>query len=161
MKIKTSFFPLWFYQSVLFLLFDCTIGHVGSSFPEQGLNPRPLQWKHRVLNVRPPGKSPRCLFLKSQVYRLWILSKDLSLRISGQEDLMDSWIWSFFYCIIMRTGFGMEDSTEFPNTSSQIFPSNLIFLYAKVDPSKLWWNTRELARLMPVITLFSSILLMC
>ena len=31
--------------------------HAGSQFPYQGSNPRPLQWKHRVLTTGPPGKS--------------------------------------------------------------------------------------------------------
>ena len=30
--------------------------HVGSEFPDQGLNPRRLYWKHRVLNTALPGK---------------------------------------------------------------------------------------------------------
>ena len=31
--------------------------HVGSQFPDQGSNLRPLQWKHGVLTTGPPGKS--------------------------------------------------------------------------------------------------------
>ena len=31
--------------------------HVGSLFPNQGLNPCPLQWKRQVLTVGLPGKS--------------------------------------------------------------------------------------------------------
>ena len=31
---------------------------MGSQLPNQGLNRYPLQWKHRVLTTRPPGKSP-------------------------------------------------------------------------------------------------------
>ena len=29
----------------------------GLKFPDQGLNPCPLQWKHDVLTTEPPGKS--------------------------------------------------------------------------------------------------------
>ena len=29
--------------------------HVGSYFPNQGSNPHPLLWKHRVLTIGPPG----------------------------------------------------------------------------------------------------------
>ena len=29
----------------------------GSQFPNQGSNPRPQQWKHRVPTTGPPGKS--------------------------------------------------------------------------------------------------------
>ena len=31
--------------------------HMGSSFPNQGMNPRPLYWKLRVLTTGLPGKS--------------------------------------------------------------------------------------------------------
>ena len=27
-------------------------------FPDQGLNPGPLHWEHRLLTTEPPGKSP-------------------------------------------------------------------------------------------------------
>ena len=33
------------------------MGYVGSQFPDNGSNPLPLQWKHRVLTIGPPGKS--------------------------------------------------------------------------------------------------------
>ena len=33
--------------------------HVGS---DQGLNPGPLRWEHRVLSTAPPGKSPELYF---------------------------------------------------------------------------------------------------
>ena len=43
------------------LHFFVSFGHmlqlVGSFFPDQGLNPCPQQWKHRVLTTRPSGKS--------------------------------------------------------------------------------------------------------
>ena len=45
-------------------IFNCGMGtlssHVRShslSFPDQGLNPRPLPWELRVLATEPPGKS--------------------------------------------------------------------------------------------------------
>ena len=31
---------------------------MGSLFPDQGSNPRPLLWKPRILTTRPPGKFP-------------------------------------------------------------------------------------------------------
>ena len=40
-----------------FLFFDHTAWHVGSQFPNQVLNPGPLQWKSRILTTRLPGKS--------------------------------------------------------------------------------------------------------
>ena len=42
---------------IFFFWLHCT-AHVGSQFPNQGSNPHPLQWKHRVLTAGPPGKSP-------------------------------------------------------------------------------------------------------
>ena len=36
--------------------------HVGSSFPNQGLNPCPLRWKHGVLTTGSPRNSPVFLF---------------------------------------------------------------------------------------------------
>ena len=38
-------------------LFGCTTHQVGSYFPDQGSNPHPLQYKHRILTTEPPGKS--------------------------------------------------------------------------------------------------------
>ena len=40
-----------------FFFFGRAAGHAGSSFPDQGWNPCPLQWKHRILTTGPPGKS--------------------------------------------------------------------------------------------------------
>ena len=48
-----------------FLCFFATPWHVGSAFPDQGLNSHPLQWKHwkcGVLTTGPPG-SPSHGFL--------------------------------------------------------------------------------------------------
>ena len=30
--------------------------HAGSQFPDQGLNPCPLHWEHKILTTGPPGK---------------------------------------------------------------------------------------------------------
>ena len=61
----------------LFIYFGCTTWHVGSQFPNQGSNPRPLQWERRVLTAGPPGKSLAGRFLttapgKSPLSRLYI-----------------------------------------------------------------------------------------
>ena len=40
-----------------FFFFGRAAWHVGSWFPNQGLNPLPLQWKHGVLTTGPQGKS--------------------------------------------------------------------------------------------------------
>ena len=39
-----------------FIIFDCTMQHMGSLFPNQELNStRPLQWKPRILSTGQPG----------------------------------------------------------------------------------------------------------
>ena len=43
--------------------FGRTTWHVGSSFPGQGLNPRPLHWKHGILTTGPPGKALQSVFI--------------------------------------------------------------------------------------------------
>ena len=49
-----------------FFFFVChTAWHVGSQFPDQGLNPRPLKWKHGVLTTGPPGMSLKLPFNSS------------------------------------------------------------------------------------------------
>ena len=40
--------------------FGCTMQHAVSSFPKQGSNPGPLQWKHGVLTTGPGGRFPSC-----------------------------------------------------------------------------------------------------
>ena len=41
----------------LYVLFSCIARYERSQFPEQGLKPCPLQWKHSVLTTGSPGKS--------------------------------------------------------------------------------------------------------
>ena len=40
-----------------FFFFGCTGHLLGSQFPDQRLNPRPQQWKPRILTTRPPENS--------------------------------------------------------------------------------------------------------
>ena len=49
-------------KEILFSIsfFDLTTQHVGSQFPNQGLNSLSWQWKHGVLTTGPPGKSLYC-----------------------------------------------------------------------------------------------------
>ena len=49
---------------LVFGLFCCTVWPEGSYFPDQGLNPCPLQWKHRFLTTEPPRKSQMAGALK-------------------------------------------------------------------------------------------------
>ena len=37
--------------------------HVRSQFPDQGWDPYPLHWKHKVPTIGPPGKSPDIFFI--------------------------------------------------------------------------------------------------
>ena len=51
-----------------FFFFGCNLCHGGgggSQFPNQGWNPRPLHWRHRVLTTGPPGKSQTHFFCSS------------------------------------------------------------------------------------------------
>ena len=44
------------------------MGHMGSQFPNQGLNPCPMQGDHRALTAGPSGKSQkRCISDKSSL----------------------------------------------------------------------------------------------
>ena len=54
---------LFFLEATICFFFNFWPQHVGSQFPDQGLNPRPLQWQGRVLTTRPPGKSRFLNFL--------------------------------------------------------------------------------------------------
>ena len=59
---------VWVFCFVLFLFgwfFGRAMRHAGSYFPDHGSNPCPPQWRHRVLTTGPPGKSPRCMFVRN------------------------------------------------------------------------------------------------
>ena len=60
-------------QTLLSLsLFGCTMKHAESYFPDQGSSFLLLQWKHRVLTTRLPGKSPRALlFDPTSLHMTW------------------------------------------------------------------------------------------
>ena len=45
-------------------LFGHAVCYEGSQFPDQGLNPHPLHWEHRVLTIGPQG-SPKITNFKS------------------------------------------------------------------------------------------------
>ena len=45
------------YSLGIFFFFGHAARHMGSQFPDQGLNPCPLHWEHGVLTARPPEKS--------------------------------------------------------------------------------------------------------
>ena len=53
------FLHMLFFLNQFFLFLS---HHVGSYFPDQGLNLYPLQWKHRILTTGLPGKSLYMVF---------------------------------------------------------------------------------------------------
>ena len=53
----------------LFFFFDHATWHAGSSFPDQGSNLCPLQWKGGFLTTGPPGKSQEMLHLSNKLPR--------------------------------------------------------------------------------------------
>ena len=55
--ISERIFKLIFCILFCLVLFDRTVWHAESWFPDQGLNLCPLQWKRRVSTTGPPGKS--------------------------------------------------------------------------------------------------------
>ena len=72
----------------LFIRFFCCCAtwHVGPSFPGQGLNPCPLQWKHRVLTTGPQGNSP--------FYLLFVLNRCFQFLCSFYF-LYGIWLWCY------------------------------------------------------------------
>ena len=48
----------FFFDLFIIFIYCCTMRHVGSQFPDQGSNPRPLHPEGRFLTTGPPGKSP-------------------------------------------------------------------------------------------------------
>ena len=46
---------------------------------DQGLNPGPLQWKHRFLTTEPPGSFPESLFLTLSPWHLSVMLARLAL----------------------------------------------------------------------------------
>ena len=60
--------------------------HVGSEFPDQGLNLRPLQWKHQILTTGSPGKSPCCLYSRPQAREATTTWRYTWPRADGKEE---------------------------------------------------------------------------
>ena len=62
----TNTFTLWLHQVLVVAcgIFSCNIQTLSCSMsPDQGLNPGPLHWEHRVLATGPPGESPALLVI--------------------------------------------------------------------------------------------------
>ena len=71
-EVKNRKSELKYYNTVIFFVCGCAMRHVGSQFPDQGLNPEPLQWKQSLNQPRifpaPSGKSQQLSsFLKNVV----------------------------------------------------------------------------------------------
>ena len=66
-KNQSFFFFFFFFNIYLFYLFIwlflALAAACGIKFPNQGLNPGPLHWEHRVLAAGPPGKSQESVVL--------------------------------------------------------------------------------------------------
>ena len=73
MRFFFLFFPFFFYLFIY--LFGRAVQHVGSQFPDQGLNLCPLHWKHGVLTTGLPGKFRDFFFLILFIYILFKSSK--------------------------------------------------------------------------------------
>ena len=84
---RICFFSFLFF--LFFLLFGCIVRHMGSQFPNQGSNPHPLQWKHRVSTTGPPGKSQNlfpCLFqLLVVAYTPWPIATSSIFKASHDK----------------------------------------------------------------------------
>ena len=93
-------------------LFGYTTGFVGSQFPDQGLNPCPLQLKCRVLPTGLPGKSLKVLFNYKLKIKLTLLVRDRDGNISGSQKeenrkmcikgrsiIMRTWVFGCIYAV--------------------------------------------------------------
>ena len=61
---------LFLFQTLMLFYFDCALECVGSSFPNQALNPCPLQWKLRILTIGLPGKSQIAILIRRHTYTI-------------------------------------------------------------------------------------------
>ena len=85
-RVSVSSFSFFFFN---ICLFGHAMWHVGSLFPNQGSNLRPLPWKHGVLTTGPPGKA---LAQGSEKRRQSGLTPDLRTRTCMHTGL---WVTSF------------------------------------------------------------------
>ena len=63
MEVYYNIWLLFFLNYLFIWLHEVLVTALGILFPEQGLNPGPLHWKHRVLATEPPGKSFDWVFM--------------------------------------------------------------------------------------------------
>ena len=73
MNHQTEYDHSYLLRNELLLLFiwPCHVA-CGIIVPQQGLNPYPLQWKHRVLTTGQPGKSLNLYFQTRALFKLKI-----------------------------------------------------------------------------------------
>ena len=76
-----NLFLIYIVVVAVVLCFGHALRHVGSQFPDQGSNPRPLQWQRGVLTTGRPWKPPGDLMFSLQ----HITPKHLGLLDSGPQ----------------------------------------------------------------------------
>ena len=82
-----------FFFLPFFFFFCHTVWHVGSQFPNQGLNLCLLHWKHAVSSTRPPRKSQTWVFTWSFVYcdyNPWVVGV-----VGGGKRAAQQQLWHF------------------------------------------------------------------
>ena len=97
-------------------LFILVTQHVGSCFPDQGMNPCPLQWTYGVLSTGPPEKSQSSEILSNA----FILSswKELWFALTNQKS----------YCLALGMGVGSPGLNQ---SNTQLFLAlGIIFIMA-------------------------------
>ena len=76
-RFKTTVSVVFFKKALIYL--GHTTWRVGSWFPDQGLNPCPLPWRHGVPTTGPPGKALSLVFLFIFFFNLELTNKSRSL----------------------------------------------------------------------------------
>ena len=81
----------------VWLSFAFSPEHAGSQFPDHRWNPRPVQWKHRVLTTGPPGKSQ---FDGILTHTFLLITTSPNLHLHPQQDfynlLVFTSVWNFY-----------------------------------------------------------------
>ena len=120
---KLSFSGLVFF----FFFFGLTLKYVGSQCPDQGLNPCPLQWKHRAPITGSPEKPhpfSSVFFFFFLMYTLGILTlhllNKLQMSFSALFILYDAVFWStltlwvFWFFFFTHSEFYLCNAKSFP-----------------------------------------------
>ena len=57
-----------YFSSLFYCCCCCFCFYFLTSFPRPGIEPRPCQWKPRILTTRPPVNSHNCFYIKSRMF---------------------------------------------------------------------------------------------